>query len=677
MRHRYHLLVAALTNACDALSLARYYILAVLLAVFTVGTTPDVELSDPASVDPWAQHPALQQFDIAGKELPATLYLIRTRGELPETDGVVVYGVHNGLYLVSGDAKAVKELAHNGYAVIPLRNEPAAPTPPNRPWTWIHTPDPAIAGMVAKVKWEDISNQIQWLVDYGTRYSFAPNHYEVASAIRDTLASYGLQASLLPFEMEGYPEWEGYTLWNVEAIQPGIVYPNSFVVICGHFDSITRGDPMHSAPGADDNATGTVAVLTAARILSRYSFERSIIYLCCAGEEQGLYGSLIYAQAARLNDVDIFAALNFDMLGYWKPGVRRDLEVEVNYASRWVGSAVLNSARLYTTAPHRLHVYDGAWWGDHASFWYFGYPAANHEESWDWYDPDFNPGYHTNRDLPEYLWPDFATDNIQVGVASLATLAQPIPVDVVFDVIPGSCRNPFNPKSRGVKNALVLGSADVDVRDIDIEVLRLEGTVSPMSTRVADMAAPGDDHGHPCADMSRDGYDDLRLTFSARDIAEAIGPVAKGDTLRLLLTGCLADGTGIRGEDTVVIVGEQGEELETALSFESLLTNTGTSAVEPPPPETFALYQNFPNPFNPSTSIPFDVPFAGAVVTLRIYDVNGRLVRTLVNGEQSAGQKLVAWDGRNETGDPVATGIYLYHLTGPGFAQTRKMIMLK
>jgi hypothetical protein len=95
------------------------------------------------------------------------------------------------------------------------------------------------------------------------------------------------------------------------------------------------------------------------------------------------------------------------------------------------------------------------------------------------------------------------------------------------------------------------------------------------------------------------------------------------------------------------------------------------------PPQAFALYQNVPNPFNPSTMIRFDVPAGGGNVTLTIYDVNGRHVRTLVDTRHSAGQKSVTWNGDDATGRRVASGVYFYRLTAPGFAETRKLIVLK
>ena len=94
-------------------------------------------------------------------------------------------------------------------------------------------------------------------------------------------------------------------------------------------------------------------------------------------------------------------------------------------------------------------------------------------------------------------------------------------------------------------------------------------------------------------------------------------------------------------------------------------------------PTRFALYQNVPNPFNPTTVIRYDVPAGGGHVTLTVYDVAGRLVRTLVDETKSAGVKTVAWNGANNRGARVATGVYFYRLTAPGFEQTRKMVLIQ
>lgn len=93
-------------------------------------------------------------------------------------------------------------------------------------------------------------------------------------------------------------------------------------------------------------------------------------------------------------------------------------------------------------------------------------------------------------------------------------------------------------------------------------------------------------------------------------------------------------------------------------------------------PATFALEANYPNPFNPSTTIRYALPEA-ARVRLSVYDLSGRLVRTLVNAEENPGYKQVAWNGRNQAGDALSSGVYLYRLEAGEFVQTRKMLFLK
>ena len=93
-------------------------------------------------------------------------------------------------------------------------------------------------------------------------------------------------------------------------------------------------------------------------------------------------------------------------------------------------------------------------------------------------------------------------------------------------------------------------------------------------------------------------------------------------------------------------------------------------------PKEFALDQNYPNPFNPSTTIRFALP-KDAVVSLRVYDELGREVRTLVNRRLNAGYQQVVWDGRNEFGAQVASGMYIYRITAGSFISVKKMMMLK
>jgi hypothetical protein len=93
-------------------------------------------------------------------------------------------------------------------------------------------------------------------------------------------------------------------------------------------------------------------------------------------------------------------------------------------------------------------------------------------------------------------------------------------------------------------------------------------------------------------------------------------------------------------------------------------------------PEQFALYQNYPNPFNPTTVIEYELPVE-AHVNLVIYDVLGRKIRTLVSGMQPAGYAEVRWNGTDDWGNKVGTGIYFYRIETGIFSKTHKMVFLK
>ena len=93
-------------------------------------------------------------------------------------------------------------------------------------------------------------------------------------------------------------------------------------------------------------------------------------------------------------------------------------------------------------------------------------------------------------------------------------------------------------------------------------------------------------------------------------------------------------------------------------------------------PTDFELYDAYPNPFNPTTTIRYDLPKNG-FVRLTIYNQLGQPVRFLVNREESAGHKSIFWDARDQSGRQVSTGIYFYRIEVNGLSQTRKMVMLK
>ncbi len=158
----------------------------------------------------------------------------------------------------------------------------------------------------------------------------------------------------------------------------------------------------------------------------------------------------------------------------------------------------------------------------------------------------------------------------------------------------------------------------------------------------------------------RTGYVQYMRQFELWFVVEGF---ASGDTVTVDLDRLVYESTGSFGSR--VVLDEFGTS-PTAVTGEAPTT----------PATRVALGQNAPNPFNPSTHIPFRLADAG-MAQLTVYDLNGALVRTLVSGELSAGTYAATWEGVDASGMPVPSGVYLARLTTGGTQQTRKMLLVK
>jgi cytochrome bd-type quinol oxidase subunit 1 len=116
-----------------------------------------------------------------------------------------------------------------------------------------------------------------------------------------------------------------------------------------------------------------------------------------------------------------------------------------------------------------------------------------------------------------------------------------------------------------------------------------------------------------------------------------------------------------------------GEEFTVTLGDEEAYS---TDSSDPLMPAALELYQNYPNPFNPVTTIRYRLEHRSHV-TLEIYDVNGGIVSRIFEGERKAGLNSVTWDGRNESGAAVASGIYFCRLGAGRLSVSKKMILLR
>lgn len=247
-----------------------------------------------------------------------------------------------------------------------------------------------------------------------TRYTFAAT--PIAKATRyayEKLQSLGLMT------WYDYYYASGVQLRNVLAQQTGFTQPDRVFLLTAHLDSISQS-PYTLAPGADDNASGSAALLAIADILRQYSFGCTLRYALFTGEEQGFYGSLAYAADPDPGYGVIQQVLNLDMLGYNTPYSSPTIELHTRLADSGdlaIAYLFKNTVSTYGLPLTPLILQDGKSFSDHSSFWAYGYPAIMAIEDW----TDHTPYYHTTSDQLETLNMAYYTAFTK---AALATFAQ-------------------------------------------------------------------------------------------------------------------------------------------------------------------------------------------------------------------------------------------------------------
>ena len=228
--------------------------------------------------------------------------------------------------------------------------------------------------------------------------------------IYDEFVSFGLDTYLDGFPM--LPPYPPETYHNVVGIHRGVGRPDEIYVCGAHFDTVWN------SPGADDDGSGTATVLEAARVLSQYDFEATIVFIAFDREEQGLFGSTAYAVAHR--NEDIRGALCLDMVGYNPTGNDRVL------ARHWIASNPFQVAVMdaITTYSGGLTPVDRAGGGsDHWSFAQQGILDCGLKGE----DSDRNPYYHSpmdSVDTPNYIDYAFTTKIVRGVVGFLANAAE-------------------------------------------------------------------------------------------------------------------------------------------------------------------------------------------------------------------------------------------------------------
>jgi hypothetical protein len=278
--------------------------------------------------------------------------------------------------------------------------------------------DPFIETLVGLVTSASLNTTVQSLQDFQTRYASTTNCESAGEALYSTFSGLGLDE----VAFETFPFAGGYTSRNVVAEKTGETFPDDIYIICGHYDSTSPSATRQTlAPGADDNASGTAAVVEAARVLAPYDLDYTVRFIAFSAEEWGLWGSRAYAAAARSAGVRIRGVINLDMIAYDNT-MPEDLQIIVNPASDWLADLYLAAAAAYGPLGGTKTVDASFVYSDHSPFWDNNYPALLAIED----DPLTNPYYHQTTDTLDKLQPEFFTAATRASLGLLAELAQPI-----------------------------------------------------------------------------------------------------------------------------------------------------------------------------------------------------------------------------------------------------------
>jgi hypothetical protein len=332
-------------------------------------------------------------------------------------------------------------------------------------------PDPTIAKMISEASASRIEADIRKLASFGTRNTLSEqdNPTRGIGAARDWLFAEFEKISAacgncLTVEKQSFTQPkaaripEPTVLTNVVATLRGTTDPDRTYVVSGHYDSMCSSptDGKCDAPGANDDASGTAAVVEMARIMSKQKFDATIIFMAVAGEEQGLLGARYFAEQAAAKKMNIEAMFTNDIVGgvtthknspdrqsvrVFAEGVpsneteqqantRRSVGGENDSPARQLGRFVRETAEIYTPKFRVMMIYRRDRYGrggDHIPFLENGYAAVRFTEP----NEDYNHQHQNVRtengqfygDTPDLVDFGYVANVVKVNTAALARLA--------------------------------------------------------------------------------------------------------------------------------------------------------------------------------------------------------------------------------------------------------------
>jgi len=308
----------------------------------------------------------------------------------------------------------------------------------------------AIRNIVNEVNADSVKSVIQSLQNFGTRFLSNSNRRQIYKWIRNKFLSYGYtDVTIDSFYCNTTWNQLGITMqYNVIAKLPGTVYPNQYYITGGHYDSYSNGS-VYTAPGADDNASGTAAVLEAARVIKKRNYQpaSSLLFIAFAAEELMMYGdsgSEHYAYEARQSNMNIKLMVNNDMISN-SPVDPKYSQVKINSYSGFASQAALaaDMTRKYSlVAPVGGALNQAA---DGYSFYNQNYPTVYFEEY------NFSPFYHSSSDMIGNYNMPYCAEVIKASCATLLSYMETTVGNEKSESLPNDFAlfqnypNPFNP----------------------------------------------------------------------------------------------------------------------------------------------------------------------------------------------------------------------------------------
>jgi len=287
--------------------------------------------------------------------------------------------------------------------------------------------DPKIMDIIESINESLIKRYLETIVGYGPRLTGIYGCEKTARYIYEQFKSMNLATQ--------YQNWSKLYMkpkllkpkprilhgQNVEATLPGKDLTNKNILIFNaHYDSV-------ASPGADDDASGTVAVLAAAYALSKFQFNHTIKFIAFSGEEQGLFGSLAYVREAYENRDDILCEFNADMIGYAKAKESgKKFRMYGTKDVQWIMDdieKVNNESNLDFNLIRGIASEGSLTGSDYASFIYYGYEAVS------FWEGEWDPNMHSPMDDLENVNTSYLVNTTRLIAAALAHIAD---IDITY-----------------------------------------------------------------------------------------------------------------------------------------------------------------------------------------------------------------------------------------------------